>query len=78
MLKIGKELTEIQAKNCQHVFGALINNFLKDYNYICDVYSEPLEALEQFRKNHHKYSIVILDLGLPRMDGFDLFKKLRY
>ena len=55
----------------------LISNFLKDYNYDCYVYSQPLEALEEFEKNHFKYSIVILDLGLPRMDGFDLFKKIK-
>uniref|UniRef100_UPI004047A4E0 response regulator transcription factor n=1 Tax=Aliarcobacter sp. TaxID=2321116 RepID=UPI004047A4E0 len=55
----------------------LISNFLKDYDYSCSVYSQPLEALEEFEKNHFNYSIVILDLGLPRMDGFDLFKKLK-
>ena len=55
----------------------LIGNFLKDYNYICNIYSQPLEALKDFEENHHKYSIVILDLGLPKMDGFDLFKKLK-
>ncbi len=55
----------------------LISGFLKDYNYTCSVYSQPLEALEEFETNPLKYSIVILDLGLPRMDGFDLFKKLK-
>lgn len=56
---------------------ALIENFLKDYNYTCSVYSEPFEALKEFKQNHFKYSIVILDLGLPKMDGFDLFKRLK-
>ncbi len=55
----------------------LISNFLKAYGYDCSVYSEPLEALKEFEINHQKYSIVILDLGLPGMDGFDLFKKLK-
>ncbi len=55
----------------------LISNFLKAYGYSCNVYSQPLEALEEFETNHLKYSIVILDLGLPGMDGFDLFKKLK-
>ncbi|MGA1939372.1 response regulator transcription factor [Arcobacter sp. YIC-310] len=55
----------------------LISDFLKDYKYMCSVYSQPLEALEEFEKNHFNYSIIILDLGLPRMDGFDLFKKLK-
>ncbi len=55
----------------------LISNFLKSYNYECFVFSEPLEALDEFNTNHNKYSIIILDLGLPHMDGFDLFKKLK-
>ena len=55
----------------------LINVFLKSYNYDCVVFSNPLEALEDFEENHQLYSIVILDLGLPGMDGFDLFKKLK-
>ena len=55
----------------------LINVFLKSYDYDCVVFSKPLEVLKDFEENHHLYSIVILDLGLPGMDGFDLFKKLK-
>ena len=55
----------------------LISSFLKSYDYDCVVFSKPLEALKDFEENHHLYSIVILDLGLPGMDGFDLFKKLK-
>ncbi|MEA3289482.1 MAG: response regulator transcription factor, partial [Campylobacterota bacterium] len=55
----------------------LISEFLKDYNYSCDIFSNPMEALKKFGLNYSKYSIVILDLGLPGMDGFDLFKKLK-
>jgi two-component system, OmpR family, response regulator len=55
----------------------LISVFLSSYDYDCVVFSKPLEALKDFEENYHKYSIVILDLGLPGMDGFDLFKKLK-
>jgi len=55
----------------------LISGFLKAYNYECCIYSQPLEALKEFETNSLKYSIIILDLGLPGMDGFDLFKKLK-
>ena len=55
----------------------LISVFLRSYDYDCIVFSKPLEALKDFEENHYKYSIVILDLGLPGMDGFDLFKKLK-
>lgn len=55
----------------------LINDFLKDYDYSCNVYSHPNDALVEFSKNFDQYAIAILDLGLPGMDGFDLFKKLK-
>lgn len=55
----------------------LISDYLKDYNYKNRVFSEPKAALEEFKQNFNNYSIVILDLTLPNMDGFDLFKKLK-
>jgi len=55
----------------------LISEYLVDYNYKCKIFSYPLEALDEFKNNSEFYSIVILDLGLPQMDGFDLFKKLK-
>ena len=55
----------------------LISEFLTSYNYHCDIFTHPMDALSDFTTNYSKYSIVILDLGLPGMDGFDLFKKLK-
>lgn len=55
----------------------LISEYLQDYNYICNVFSHPIDALNEFNANSSKYSIIVLDLGLPAMDGFDLFKKLK-
>lgn len=55
----------------------LISNYLKDYNYECNAYAEPFEALKEFEENNLKYKLIILDLSLPNMDGFDLFKKLK-
>lgn len=55
----------------------LISSFLKDYNYQCSIFGYPRKALDEFCKNSHLYDIVILDLGLPEMDGFDLFKKIK-
>lgn len=55
----------------------LINKYLESFGYQCNAYSQPLEALKEFEDNNIMYSIVILDLGLPQIDGFDLFKKLK-
>ncbi|WP_108061587.1 response regulator transcription factor [Poseidonibacter lekithochrous] len=55
----------------------LIDEYLKEYKYFCTIFSSPRSALEEFSKNANDYSLVILDLGLPEMDGFDLLKKLK-
>jgi len=55
----------------------LIDDYLKDYKYECTIFSSPKSALEDFSKNCSEYSLVILDLGLPEMDGFDLLKRLK-
>ncbi len=54
----------------------LIVDYLKDYDFICQAFDNPKDALEEFSKNQN-YDIVILDLMLPIMDGFDVFKKLK-
>ena len=53
-----------------------IVEYLKDYKFECIAFSHPKDALENF-KNDNDFSIIILDLMLPDMDGFDLFKKLK-
>ena len=53
-----------------------ILEYLQDYSFDCIAFSHPKDALENF-KNDNDYSIIILDLMLPDMDGFDLFKKLK-
>ncbi len=53
-----------------------IVEYLKDCKFECIAFSHPKDALENF-KNDNDFSIIILDLMLPDMDGFDLFKKLK-
>jgi DNA-binding response OmpR family regulator len=55
----------------------LISEYLNDYNFRCKIFSHPLDALKEYTLNHNQYSLVVLDLGLPQMDGFDLFKSLK-
>ncbi|MGD9623516.1 MAG: response regulator transcription factor [Arcobacter sp.] len=52
-----------------------IIEYLKDYGFDCTAFDQPKDAIENFKEND--YSIIILDLMLPEMDGFDLFKKLK-
>ena len=52
-----------------------IIEYLKDYGFDCIAFDQPKDAFENFKEND--YSIIILDLMLTEMDGFDLFKKLK-
>ncbi|WP_323592156.1 response regulator transcription factor [Aliarcobacter butzleri] len=54
----------------------LIVEYLKEYNFDCVAFDQPKDVLEHFKIDNN-YSIIILDLMLPEMDGFDLFKKLK-
>ena len=53
-----------------------ISEYLKDYGFDCTAFAHPKAAIENF-KHEENYEIIILDLMLPDMDGFDLFKKLK-
>ena len=55
---------------------SLIVDYLKDYGFIVTAFDNPKDVLEDFKLNND-YSIIILDLMLPFMDGFDLFNKLK-
>jgi len=39
------------------------------------VFNDPLEALEDLKG--HGYDLVILDIRMPRMSGFDLYREIR-
>ena len=55
----------------------LIYNYLVNYGYAVDSFSNPKEALKLFYQDADKYDIVILDLMLPEMDGFDVCKDIK-
>lgn len=55
----------------------LVDDYLKEYGFLCSSFENPIEALEEYKINSNEYSLAILDLGLPLMDGFDLLKKLK-
>jgi two-component system, OmpR family, response regulator ChvI len=40
-----------------------------------DSYNDPLLALSNFKPN--SYGLALLDIRMPKMDGFELYKKIR-
>ena len=48
---------------------------LEDTGYECTSYTDSVKALQEFRPNY--YDLVILDIRMPRLDGFALCEKIR-
>ena len=48
---------------------------LENAGFIVDTYQDPLVALSKFKPNF--YGLVILDIKMPRMNGFELHKEMR-
>ena len=48
---------------------------LEDAGYECKSYTDPVKALQEFRPDY--YNLVILDIKMPKLDGFALCEKIR-
>lgn len=55
----------------------LISDYLNNYGFEVVAYDKPKDALENFKENSSLYSLVVLDLMLPQMDGFDVCRKIK-
>jgi len=52
-----------------------IKNMLEDNGFQIDSFNDSLTALKSYRSNF--YDLVILDIKMPKMDGFELYIKIR-
>ena len=50
---------------------------LKGQGFHVDGFTEPLLALEHFRKNFNKYALVVSDLRMPVMNGCQFIKQVK-
>ena len=48
---------------------------LEDNGFEVDAFSEPFLALSNFKAN--SYALVILDIKMPDMNGFELYREMR-
>ena len=52
-----------------------IESVLKENGFEVDSLNDPVLACETFKANY--YDLVVLDIKMPRMDGFELYECLR-
>jgi len=52
-----------------------ITKILEENGFKVDSFNDPLLALNSYKVNF--YDLVILDIKLPKMDGFELYTKIR-
>ena len=52
-----------------------IKNVLEDNGFEVDTFTDSILALENYKVNF--YDLVILDILMPKMDGYELYTKLR-
>jgi DNA-binding response OmpR family regulator len=56
-------------------FTYTIKNILEDSGFKVDSFNDPITALKSHKSNF--YDLVILDIKMPKMDGFELYLKIR-
>ena len=57
------------------LLAAQVDKYLRDEGFVVDVASDGEEGLYYGRE--YDYDAAVIDLGLPKLDGLDLIRKLR-
>ena len=50
---------------------------LEDGGFEVDAFTDPLLALSKLKSGRKKYDLLILDIKMPDMNGFELFEEIR-
>jgi len=58
-------------------FRKLIAQYIKKPEWTVDIVNDGVEAWDALQKNPSRYNLVISDINMPRMDGFELATLIR-
>jgi len=50
----------------------IVRRYLEKWGFSIDIFTNPLYAYQQFKKNPDAYSVIILDIQMPEMNGVEL------
>jgi two-component system, OmpR family, response regulator ChvI len=50
---------------------------LEDNGFEVDTFNDPLTALSAFKHKSSSYALVLLDIKMPKMNGFELYNEMR-
>jgi PAS domain S-box-containing protein len=56
---------------------AMLRKFLESHGYIIFEASDGEAALQLFARHHKEIALVLCDLGLPKINGIEIFKKMK-
>jgi two-component system, OmpR family, response regulator ChvI len=59
----------------EHDNNSIFTISLQDAGFEVDAYNDPKLALSAFRPDY--YDLLILDIRMPKMDGYELYDKIR-
>jgi DNA-binding response OmpR family regulator len=68
----GKQIMVVDDESDLTVFYKIS---LEYYGFVVDTFNEPKEALSSFKSNY--YDLVILDIKMPDIDGFELYREIK-
>jgi two-component system response regulator ChvI len=69
-----KKKARILLVDDEYDITASLSMVLVDYGFEVDSYNDPLAALSNFKPSY--YDLVILDIKMPEMNGFELYREL--